>query len=105
MVELDVQLTKDKIPVVYHDYKVKIIMEKDGKKLDPLTMDIKDLTLNQLQQLRIKPQREECDYDFEQPEIETRTFPRLKTVLELVDPKCGFNVEIKFPQKKMVIRD
>lgn len=27
MVELDVQLSKDKIPVVYHDYNVNILMK------------------------------------------------------------------------------
>lgn len=29
-------------------------------------------------------------------------FASLQKVLQLVDPKCAFNVEIKYPQQKMV---
>lgn len=42
-------------------------------------------------------------YDFGGGEKEEdKPFASLQKVLESVDPKCGFNVEIKYPQQRIV---
>ncbi|XP_054156703.1 putative glycerophosphocholine phosphodiesterase GPCPD1 homolog 2 [Oppia nitens] len=112
MVELDVQLSKDKIPIVYHDFNVNIIMKNKRTKLDSgrpstevHTMAIKDLTFSQLQSLQSMPviKENKVYYDFgdEDQSEEHLPFASLQKVLEMVDPKCGANVEIKYPQEKV----
>ena len=71
-------------------------------------MNIKDLTFNQLQKLKINPvlRGNKETYDFEDdesnPKPYNQPFASFRTVLESVDSECGFNVEIKYPQKKIV---
>ncbi|XP_014784314.1 glycerophosphocholine phosphodiesterase GPCPD1 isoform X1 [Octopus bimaculoides] len=102
-VEMDVHLTKDHVPVIYHDFSIDIAMEQK----DPMTlldnhtkMSIKNLTLNQLQSLKLFYRLKEPDYwmpitktngDPDQP------FPTLEKCLEEVPEEIGFNVEIKYP--------
>ncbi|CAG2163683.1 unnamed protein product [Oppiella nova] len=102
MVELDVQLSKDKVPIVYHDFNVNIIMKNKKSKsnsgepsTEVHTMAIKDLTFKQLQSLQLSPVIKEDETEDNLP------FASLQKVLELVDPKCGLNVEIKYPQQKI----
>lgn len=52
-VEFDVQLSKDKIPVVYHDFQVAITLKRKGHEAELFVVPVKDLTLPQLQSLRI----------------------------------------------------
>lgn len=41
------------------------------------------------------------NHDFSDSDpLENQPFPTLKQVLESVAPQCGFNVEVKYPQKK-----
>lgn len=72
-IELDVQLTKDQIPVVFHDFTLKRVCGVDKK--------VSELTLEELEKLRI------CASDQKIP-----TFAR---VLELVDGKVPLIVEYK----------
>lgn len=54
-VEFDVQLTKDFVPVIYHDFHVYVAMRKK-KELDDydlLECPLKDLTLHQLKLLKV----------------------------------------------------
>jgi glycerophosphocholine phosphodiesterase GPCPD1 len=54
-VEFDVQLSKDLVPIVYHDFHVCISMKKK-KHLDEndmLELPVKELTLDQLQLLKV----------------------------------------------------
>ncbi|CAG2110482.1 unnamed protein product [Medioppia subpectinata] len=112
MVELDVQLSKDKVPIVYHDFNVNIIMKHKKSKLNSgepstevHTMAIKDLTFKQLQSLQLSPviKANKTFYDFgeEDQTEENLPFASLEKVLDLVDPKCGLNVELKYPQQKI----
>ncbi|CAF1436082.1 unnamed protein product [Rotaria sordida] len=111
-VEFDVQLSKDKIPVVYHDFQVAI------------TLKLKDLTLPQLQSLKIyhtsKTDVSKVDEELNDDE-QTNTinnnnltsttvnqlkqqhdekkfhslFPTLEELFETLDFHLGFNVENK----------
>ena len=86
-------------------------------------MPIKDLTFNQLQHLQLSPvlkgllvclrfgfykkililaNKPFYDFGEEDQKEENMPFASLQKVLELVDPKCAFNVEIKYPQQKIV---
>ena len=54
MVEFDVQLSKDKIPVIYHDYELcTTSMSKDGQQGELIPTQLKNLTLKQLRGLKI----------------------------------------------------
>lgn len=37
MVELDVQLTKDKVPIIYHDFMINTVMKKVNHQLSQVT--------------------------------------------------------------------
>ncbi|KOC63791.1 Glycerophosphocholine phosphodiesterase GPCPD1 [Habropoda laboriosa] len=54
MVEFDVQLSKDHIPVIYHDFYVSISLKrkKQTEAMDMLEIPVKDLTLEQLHLLK-----------------------------------------------------
>ncbi|UJR26189.1 hypothetical protein I4U23_007532 [Adineta vaga] len=52
-VEFDVQLSKDKVPVVYHDFQVAITLKRKGQEAELFVIPVKDLNLPQLQSLRI----------------------------------------------------
>ncbi|KAG8177265.1 hypothetical protein JTE90_021266 [Oedothorax gibbosus] len=103
MVELDVQLSKDLVPVIYHDYYICISMKKkrSTNEHELLQLAVKDLTAQQLRMLKLSPavadlaklQFHEDDSDDNQP------FPTLKHVLEAVDPSVGVNIEIKCPMQ------
>lgn len=72
-IELDVHLSKDEIPVVFHDHSLKRMCKIDK--------NINDLTYEELQVLRLKNSNE--------------TIPRLADVLKLVDGKVPLIVELK----------
>lgn len=72
-IELDVQLTKDKIPIVFHDSSLKRVCQQEG--------NIKDYTYEELQKLRL------C---FSEERI-----PKLQEVLQLVNGRTPLIIEIK----------
>ena len=72
-IELDIQLTKDHIPVVFHDYTLKRICGAEGK--------VADYTYEELQQFRLCGSGEKI--------------PRFSEVLELVAGKVPLIVELK----------
>ncbi len=74
-IELDVQLTKDLIPVVLHDYNLKRACGKDIK--------VADLTYDELKAYKLFKSQERI--------------PVLKEVLELVDGKVPLIIELKIP--------
>lgn len=115
MIEFDVQLSKDMVPVIYHDFYVyTAMMKKLGKEptgngtsdghYDMLHLPIKELTLAQLQKLKVYhvkentrvPQLKDDDFDDHQP------FPTLQHALEHLDPHVGFNIEIKWTMQLKV---
>lgn len=72
-IELDVQLTKDGIPVVFHDDTLKRVCGVDGK--------ISDFTYEELQQFTLFQSQEKI--------------PKLEQVLKLVNGKVPLIVELK----------
>lgn len=72
-IELDVQLTKDNVPVVFHDYDLKRICGVDKK--------VRNITYKELQEYTL--------YN------STEKIPTLKSVLELVDGKVPLIIEYK----------
>lgn len=72
-IEMDIQMTKDQVPVVFHDYTLERICGAEGK--------VCDYTYDELQQFRL------CSSD--------QTIPRFEDVLKLVDGKVPLIVELK----------
>lgn len=72
-IELDVQLTMDNIPVVFHDYSLKRVCGVDYK--------IKDLTFQELRKFTLYSSNEKI--------------PHFQEVLDLVDGKVPLIVELK----------
>ncbi|KAI6180233.1 hypothetical protein M3Y98_00697600 [Aphelenchoides besseyi] len=119
-VEFDVQLTKDKIAVIFHDFHVLVSVAKrthlstptDGSSgpqrkskpnADHHEIAVKDLKLEQLQLLHVEHYKAMENEDKvklsntadESPEL--RPFPTLIDALKHVNKDAGFNIEIKFP--------
>lgn len=104
-VEFDVQLSKDKIPVVYHDFQVAITLKRKVHENELFVVPVKDLTLPQLQSLKIHHAsiqdatkiEDELDEDEQTGQKNFRSlFPTLQELFEQLDPHLGFNVEIKY---------
>lgn len=72
-IELDIQMTKDHIPVVFHDFTLKRICGGEGK--------ICDYTYEELQRFRL------CGSD--------QTIPKFEDVLKCVDGRVPLIVELK----------
>nr|CAD7427125.1 unnamed protein product [Timema monikensis] len=74
LVEFDVQLSKDLVPVLYHDFHVCIAMKRKKQLEEPdmLELPLKDLTLNQLHLLKGEP-------------VKFWEFPNFQNVLTLSD--------------------
>lgn len=107
-VEFDVHLTKDEIPIIYHDFKVLITYRKKKRcDLDLLEIPVKDLTLAALHEIKLshpsyKPEdRYEGIQDDDVDPADLQPFPTLQNVFESVDIHTGFNIEVKYPQEKL----
>lgn len=101
MVEFDVQLSKDLVPVIYHDLKVFVSLRKK-KSIDDndmLELPLNELTLEQLKHLKVYHQVEGKSRQakfFDEDLDEHQPFPTLVDVLDVIDESVGFNVEIKW---------
>lgn len=107
MVEFDVQLSKDLIPVIYHDFEVYVSLKKkkNPTESDMLRLPMRELSLEQLSNLKVyhtvegrnrEPKFFDEDLDDHQP------FPRLSDALDLIDLSVGFNIEVKW---SMLLQD
>ncbi len=76
-IELDVQLTKDQVPVILHDYTLQRACHKD--------IQVSSLTCKELRRYTLFKSKERI--------------PTLKEVLELVDGRVPLIVELKIPWK------
>lgn len=102
MVEFDVQLSKDLVPVIYHDFEVYVSLKKKTSLTanDMLKLPMKDLTLEQLSNLKVYHTAEASGSTrFNDEHLdEHQPFPTLSDALDMLDMSVGFNVEIKWSQ-------
>ncbi|XP_073836582.1 glycerophosphocholine phosphodiesterase GPCPD1 [Musca autumnalis] len=106
MVELDVHLTSDGVPVIYHDFGLRTAPH--GKQVTDIAqleyVLIKDVTYAKLCGLRvfaiINNEIKEYPSHNSEPVVEHRIFPRLVDVLQALPKTLGIDVEIKWPQRK-----
>lgn len=101
MVEMDLQITKDFVPIIYHDFQVCFNFKKfQGRSESPdwFQIPVKDLAAAQLQTIKFNHiSKSELHPDEVDPHISP--FPTLRQCFELLDEDLGFNLEIKFPIK------
>lgn len=104
MVEFDVQLSKDLIPVIYHDFLVYVSLKrkKSIDENDMLELPMSELTLEQLKHLKVyhivEGKTRQAKF-FDEHLDEHQPFPPLTDALEAIDESVGFNIEIKWNQK------
>ncbi|XP_038607202.1 glycerophosphocholine phosphodiesterase GPCPD1 [Tachyglossus aculeatus] len=104
-VEFDVHLSKDFVPVVYHDLTCCMAMKKkfDADPVELFEIPVKELTFDQLQLLKLAHvtalKSKDHKGTFVEEEnffSENQPFPSLQMVLESLPEDVGFNIEIKW---------
>ncbi|XP_076016331.1 glycerophosphocholine phosphodiesterase GPCPD1 [Genypterus blacodes] len=100
-VEFDVHLSKDAIPIVYHDLTCCIATKKkkNDTTLELLEVPVKDLTFDQLQLLKLAATTASDHKDLmdDEDEIdEYQPFPSLTQIFHAVPEDVGFNIELKW---------
>lgn len=105
MVEFDVQLSKDLVPVIYHDFVVYVALKKKRQPVsetDMLELPMKELTLEQLNNLKVYHSvegRTGAPRFFDEDLDEHQPFPQLADALQLIDMSVGFNIEVKWSMR------
>ncbi|XP_030260930.1 glycerophosphocholine phosphodiesterase GPCPD1 isoform X2 [Sparus aurata] len=103
-VEFDVHLSKDAVPIVYHDLTCCISTRKKNDKtsLELIEVPVKDLTFDQLQLLKlahataIKGNDDKDLLDDEDEIDEHQPFPSLSQIFQAIPEHVGFNIELKW---------
>lgn len=103
-IEFDVHLSKDSVPIIYHDMSCCISTKKknDNNSLELIEVPVKDLTFNQLQLLKLvdatmKGNDHKDLQDDDDDEIdEHQPFPSLSQIFQVVPEDVGFNIELKW---------
>lgn len=103
MCELDVLISNDGVPIVYHDFDVDAVAaQQSSKELGKFRIQVDEFTVKQLRDFRLLALHDShgCPYTLSvsNQEESNRPFPTLAEVLDKVDPTCGMNIEIKWPQ-------
>uniref|UniRef100_A0A1A9W3P0 GP-PDE domain-containing protein n=1 Tax=Glossina brevipalpis TaxID=37001 RepID=A0A1A9W3P0_9MUSC len=105
MVEFDVILTKDLIPIIYHDFNIYVCEHSKTPKisLDLTEVAIKDITYEQLKDLKtyqiIGTKIIEFPSHNSIEDENLRLFPSFEDFLTKVNKSLGFDIEIKWPQQ------
>ncbi|XP_060088798.1 glycerophosphocholine phosphodiesterase GPCPD1 isoform X2 [Heteronotia binoei] len=105
LVEFDVHLSKDQVPIIYHDLTCCMAMKKkdESESLELFEIPVKELTFAQLELLKLahvtalksKDSQESFKEDQNAPS-DMQPFPSLQTILEAIPEDVGFNIEIKW---------
>lgn len=92
MVEFDVMLTSDGVPVIFHDFMASVnLMSIDGKFPHSLKVPVTDLTIEELSTLNITKWQ-----DLLTGNEDEHPFPTLRHCFETIDPHLKFNIEVKY---------
>lgn len=100
MVEFDIVLTKDKVPIVYHDFQFCI----DNRECDDLNLNkyidiaVNQMTYDEIKKSRIYAHTVRDRADAREKCTSKKMFPTLAEMNDELDTQLGFNVEIKYPQ-------
>jgi glycerophosphocholine phosphodiesterase GPCPD1 len=101
MVEFDIVLTKDKVPIVYHDFEFCINQLQESHADKYLSIAVNQLTYEEIKLNRIYSKKIESKLKHSQNNRDLFTskqmFPTIKEMCNQLDSKLGFNVEIKYP--------
>jgi glycerophosphocholine phosphodiesterase GPCPD1 len=101
MVEFDIVLTKDKIPIVFHDFVFCINQLQEGSTDQYLSIAVNQLTYDEIKNYRIYSHKIKANQQKSNHNRDSFTskqmFPTLKEMCSQIDSKLGFNVEIKYP--------
>uniref|UniRef100_A0A0K2TTA7 GP-PDE domain-containing protein n=2 Tax=Lepeophtheirus salmonis TaxID=72036 RepID=A0A0K2TTA7_LEPSM len=99
MVEFDVQLSKDLIPVIYHDFVLytTVMHKKKPNEKFLVEMPLKNLTLEELHKYKIhnKHEKDSGLKEFLEDE-DHEAFPTLEKALNVIREDGGFNIEVKW---------
>ncbi|XP_029966208.1 glycerophosphocholine phosphodiesterase GPCPD1 [Salarias fasciatus] len=103
-VEFDVHLSKDAVPIVYHDLTccISTKKKKNDQTLELIEVPVKDLTFDQLQLLKLAHATAMTGSDHkdlldDEDEIdEHQPFPSLSQIFHSVPEHVGFNIELKW---------
>ncbi|XP_023167362.2 glycerophosphocholine phosphodiesterase GPCPD1 [Drosophila hydei] len=106
LIEFDVQLTSDLVPIIHHDYSIRVCIDSKTptSKNDLTEVLLKDITYEQLKQLKtyqiVNNKIIEYPAHSNVEEVEQRLFPTLQDLFERVPHTVGLDIEIKWPQLK-----
>lgn len=101
-VEFDVMLSRDRIPVLHHDFLTSISARGKLNGVErQIAIPVQHLDLKDLESLQT-PAATGCTLSEgirgtdEEHDLENQPFPLLRSCLEKVDSRAGFNVEVKY---------
>lgn len=102
MVEFDVMVSKDLVPIVHHEFSVCVVTKTKLNGEVMIDVPVKDLSLAELQGLRShhpteKERGVKC-FGENEGKLEHEPFPTLHNVLVGLDYSCGANIEVKYGQ-------
>ncbi|XP_068147178.1 glycerophosphocholine phosphodiesterase GPCPD1 [Drosophila tropicalis] len=106
LVEFDVQLTSDLVPIIHHDYAIRVCIDSKTptSRADLTEVLLKDITYEQLKELKtyqiINNKIIEYPAHNNVANEEQRLFPTLQQFFQQVNLSVGFDIEIKWPQLK-----
>eukprot|EP00102_Acyrthosiphon_pisum_P022396 XP_016659606.1 PREDICTED: uncharacterized protein LOC100164659 [Acyrthosiphon pisum] len=107
LVEFDVQLTKDLVPIINHDFVVSMATKSKtnllAEEVEMVQIPLKDFSFEQLQKLKIYHVKE--PYSLSETHFlndvrnDYQPFPKLEKAFTDVDTSVGFNIELKWTMK------
>lgn len=102
MIEFDVQLTKDKIPVVFHDFTICASVASKTRPPSLHEVEVQTLTYDDLQTYAVRHRSRKTDT--REPKFKEhddhphfQPFPKFEEVFKEVPEHVGFDVELKWP--------